>query len=380
MIIKKTITSKDFGALSKQAQILFSRVAERLHPKFGQGVVSSDAAKFMNFSDWMTSTGLSDDLKRYQLPLPLGVQHSYPDYEGLQATKQSNKVIDEVLASVVREMNHKELDQVSFANDGNTSTPSPTKTTTTEETKDPFWTSSSVLAAGAFPLGILIKRSMESEEEKKRREKKGGDLISDIGAGLAASGIGYALGTSDAAKDAVKPIVNNLNGVKTADQQQPQQSNSNKPVDQSEISSMKYMGEKHPYLLAGTSALAGAGVAGGGTAVAWAFDSATEKLGPKPKAKTAGRTPRKTKSTTPDGAKVNDKAIPVEDVSTKNVNGVKRSPQAQSFIEDIDLKKKYPNYEMKCHFNNPEINVKGGFLSRLLDGATDFNRGLGRRF
>lgn len=118
MIIKKTITSKDFGALSKQAQILFSRVAERLHPKFGQGVISSDAAKFMNFSDWMTSTGLSDDLKRYQLPLPLGVQHSYPDYEGLQATKQSNKVIDEVLASVVREMNHKELDQVSFATEG----------------------------------------------------------------------------------------------------------------------------------------------------------------------------------------------------------------------------------------------------------------------
>ena len=360
MIIKKTITSKDFGALSKQAQILFSRVAERLHPKFGQGVISSDAAKFMNFSDWMTSTGLSDDLKRYQLPLPIGVQHSYPDYEGLQATKQSNKVIDEVLASVVREMNHKELDQVSFATEGE-STPSLTNPTTktTEETKDPFWTSSSVLAAGAFPLGILIKRSMESEEEKKRRENKGGDLISDIGAGLAASGIGYALGTSDVAKDAVKPIVNNLNGVKASPtpQQQPQQSNSNKPADQSEISSMEYMGKKHPYLLAGTSALAGAGVAGGGTAAVLAFDKATDK----PKARTSGRTPRKTKSTTPDGAKVNDKAIPVGDVSVKNINGVELSPNAESFVKDIDFKKKYPNYEMKYHFNNPENNIKGGF-------------------
>lgn len=346
MIIKKTITSKDFGALSKQAQILFSRVAERIHPKFGQGVISSDAAKFMNFSDWMTSTGLSDDLKRYQLPLPLGVQHSYPDYEGLQATKQSNKVIDEVLASVVREMNHKELDQVSFASEENTSTPSPTKTTTTEETKDPFWTSSSVLAAGAFPLGILIKRSMESEEEKKRREKNGGDLISDIGAGLAASGIGYALGTSDTAKDAVKPIVNNLNGVKdTTAQQQPQQSNSNKPADQSEISSMEYMGKKHPYLLAGTSALAGAGVAGGGTAAAWAFDKATKGLEP-------------------------NKIDPGVDVNTNGGTGVKRSDAAQSLVNDVNSWKKNPSAGLNIRFTGDNSKMSyGDIVERII-----FNR------
>ena len=118
MIVKKTITSKDFGAISKQAQFLFSKLAERINPKFGQGVISTDSAKFLNFSKWMTSTGLSDDLKQYQLPLPAGVQESYPDYNGLQATKQNNKIFDEALASVVREMRNEELDQVSFATEG----------------------------------------------------------------------------------------------------------------------------------------------------------------------------------------------------------------------------------------------------------------------
>lgn len=116
MKIKKEQQSFNFGATSELSKKILRRAAEKLNPTKVDGVVSEHAKGYLaTFSNWATSQIISDELKRYQLPLPTGHQSSCPDAAGLKATEIQNGLFDKALQQAVLELREEELAQANFA-------------------------------------------------------------------------------------------------------------------------------------------------------------------------------------------------------------------------------------------------------------------------
>ena len=118
MNIKQNNRILNFGATSELSKEILSRVAKKLNPVGVDGVVSPKAKEYLStFSSWATSQGVSDELKRYMLPLPKGHQSTCPDAAGLEKTILENALFDEAMKNVIKEM-YQESSQMNFADEG----------------------------------------------------------------------------------------------------------------------------------------------------------------------------------------------------------------------------------------------------------------------
>lgn len=105
-IIKNTKKVYNFGVASEFSKVLLKRAAEKLNPNKVNGSVSNFAKQYLQtFSNWAPSMGISDDLRKYQLPLPVGVYESVPDSAGLTRAEWENKLFDEALKNAIIEIN-----------------------------------------------------------------------------------------------------------------------------------------------------------------------------------------------------------------------------------------------------------------------------------
>ena len=178
MKIKKEQQVFNFGATSEFAKKILKRAAEKLNPVKIDGAVSEHARSYLStFSSWATSQIISDELKKYQLPLPTGHQSSCPDAAGLKATEIQNGLFDKALQQAVLELREEELAQTNFAEETNTNTGQGGFFRDSNGNLNPV--NIGLLGAGTAMLGRALTR---------KKKKKDDDLAFDL---AVAGGLGY---------------------------------------------------------------------------------------------------------------------------------------------------------------------------------------------
>lgn len=178
MKIKKEQQVFNFGATSEFAKKILKRASEKLNPVKIDGAVSEHAKSYLStFSSWATSQIISDELKKYQLPLPTGHQSSCPDAAGLKATEIQNGLFDKALQQAVLELREEELAQTNFAEETNTNTGQGGFFRDSNGNLNPV--NIGLLGAGTAMLGRALTR---------KKKKKDDDLAFDL---AVAGGLGY---------------------------------------------------------------------------------------------------------------------------------------------------------------------------------------------
>ena len=156
MKIKQDRQICNFGATSELSREILSRVAQKLNPTRVDGSVSGEAKKYLStFSTWSTSQGVSDELKKYMLPLPEGHQSSYPDAFGLEKTTLENALFDDALQAVIKEMYEEQKEQTNFSE---------------EDKKTPGDETTGLIGAAAIGLpSAALAYIMEDDEDEKAK-------------------------------------------------------------------------------------------------------------------------------------------------------------------------------------------------------------------
>lgn len=90
------------GAISFASQKIFNKAKKKFLGK--QGSISSFSKHYLeSYSGWKVSQGISDDLKKYLMPLPVNHQSTCPDAEGLKRTAIQNGLYDQAMLEAINE-------------------------------------------------------------------------------------------------------------------------------------------------------------------------------------------------------------------------------------------------------------------------------------